>query len=151
MNQPIDDQPTGEFTAYCNHYYKLTRKLAAREEHFQNLLDNAPVYSGQTSLNEVDAIITYYRDVQAAKADMDKTFYEMKETERIILMIMQHFEITPGTILTGAMPGQLEYELYADETNTLHITKTKNLDPLADNPNIMEIKIWEEGGGEEED
>jgi hypothetical protein len=145
-----NDQAPGEFTAYCNRYHKLTRLLAAREERLTTQLDNAPLYSGQTNLSEVDAIIAYYRQTQADKEKVDKTAYDLKETGRFILMIMQHFEIPPGTVLTGEIPGQLGYEISADEHNALHITKTKNLDPLADNPNVIEIKLWEEGVGEEE-
>lgn len=142
---------TGEFTSYCNRYYELTKLLSRREERFNNLLANAPLYCGQTSLSEVDAIISYYRTVQAAKAKTDKTLDDMRQTERFILMIMRHFEIPPGTVLTGEIPGELEYELWADENDALYIIKTKSLQPEADNPNVMVIKIWDEDGGEEED
>ncbi|MDB4905076.1 MAG: hypothetical protein JWQ63_4357 [Mucilaginibacter sp.] len=146
-----NDQITGEFTAYCNRYYELTKLLSKREEHLKNLLDNAPLYCGQTSLSEVDAIISYYRTVQAAKAKAEKTFYDMKETERFILMIMRYFEIPPGTVLTGVIPGELEYELWADENDALYINKTKSLQPEADNPNVIVIKIWDEDSGKKED
>src|ERR1039457_5718491 len=98
---------TGEFTAYSNRYYELTKLLSKREERFKNLLDNAPFYCGQTSLSEVDAIISYYRKVQAAKAKIEKTLADMREAARPILMIMRHFEIPPGTVLTGEIPGEL--------------------------------------------
>ena len=149
-DQMTNDQMPGEFTAYCNRYYELTTLLAEREERLKNLLDNAPCYCGQTSLSEVDAIISYYRNVQAAKAKTDKTFDDIKQTERLILMIMRYFEIPPGTVLTGVIPGELEYELWADENDALHIIKTKNLQPEADNPNVIEIKIWDEDQGKED-
>jgi hypothetical protein len=142
---------TGEFTAYCNHYYELTKLLSAREERFKNLLNNAPLYCGQTSLSEADAIISYYRKVQTAKAQMDNTFDDLTETGRLILMIMRYFEMPPGTVLTGEIPGELAYELWANENDALHISKTINLQPKPDNPNIIVIKFANKDDGEEEE
>ena len=139
-----------EFIAHCNRYYEFTKLLAKREERFKNLLDNAPLYCGQTSLNEVDTIISYYRMVQAAKAKIEKSLDDMKETGRVILMIMRHFEIPPGTLLTGEIPGELEYEIWADENDALYINKTKNLQPEPDNPNMMVIKLWNADDDEED-
>lgn len=142
---------TGEFTAYCNHYYVLTQQLTVREERFKNLLDNVPLYCGQTSLSEVDAIIRYYRKVQTAKTKVDETCDEMRETERAILMYMRHFEMPPGTVLNGEIPGELAYEIWANENDTIYINKTKNLAPEPDNANIIEIKLWSRGDVEEVD
>jgi len=151
-NDPMtNDQPRSEFTTYCNRYYELMQLLAKQQQRFKRLSDNAPLYSGQTNLSEVDAIIGYYRDVQIAKAKIEETFNHVRATERYILMIMRHFEIPPGTILTGEIPDELEYEIWADGNDTLYITKTKDLQPEEDNPNIIEIKIWSENKGEEED
>jgi hypothetical protein len=60
---------TNEFTAWCNYYYQLTMLLSEVEDHFKNLLDNAPLYSGQTRLSQVDAIIGYYRAAQCLNLD----------------------------------------------------------------------------------
>jgi len=141
---------TGEFTAYCNQYYELTILLAKREERFKNLLENAPLYCGQTNLSEVDAIITYYREVQTAKAKMNATFDDLKDTERVILMIMRHFEIPPGTVLTGEIPFVVEYEIWANENDAIYINKTKNLQPEEENGNIMVIKLSGVEEGEED-
>jgi len=141
---------TGEFTSHCNHYYELTEQLTAREEHFKNLLDNTPLYCGQTSLSEVDEIISYYRQVQAAKAKVDETCDEMRETERAILIYMRHFEMPPGTALTGEIPGELEYEIWANENDTIYINKTKNLTPEPDDADIIEIRLWSKEDVEEE-
>ena len=132
----------GEFTAYCNHYYLLTEVLAKREHRLENFLINAPLYCGQTNLTEIDAIISYYREAQAMKAKVDKTWDDIRATERIILMIMRHFDIPPRTILTGEIPGELQYELWANEHDTLYISKIKNLQPETDNPNVFFIKLW---------
>jgi hypothetical protein len=93
------------FTAWCNYYYQLSLLFTDIEEHFQNLLNNAPLYCGQTRLSEIDALISYYRAVQAEKAKMDKMGEDMKKAGRTILAMMQHFEIRPGTVLTGEIPG----------------------------------------------
>ncbi|BAU54209.1 hypothetical protein [Mucilaginibacter gotjawali] len=52
--------------------------------------------------------------------------------------MMQHFEIPPGTVL----PGEMAYEVWADEQDSIHIRKTEDLAPEADNPNIMVIKCF---------
>ncbi|HWZ02149.1 MAG TPA: hypothetical protein VNX40_00990 [Mucilaginibacter sp.] len=131
---------SNEFTAWCNYYHQLTMLLSEVEEYFQNLLDNAPLYCGQTRLNEVDALIGYYRAVQAEKAKVDKMAGEVKEAGRIILMMMRHFEIPPGTVLTGEIPGEMAYAVWADEQDAIHIRKTEDLAAEEDNPNIMVIK-----------
>ncbi|MFI5138160.1 MAG: hypothetical protein ACHQIM_10045 [Sphingobacteriales bacterium] len=142
---------TNEFTTYCNRYYKLTRLHAMREERLKNLLDNAPLYCGQSSISDIDAIISYYRKVQAYKAKTEKTLDNLKKTERTILMIMRHFEIPPGTVLYGEIPGELEYEIWADENDALYISKTNDLAPKQLNPNIITIKFsnWIDGEGED--
>jgi hypothetical protein len=106
---------TNEFTAWCNYYYQLSLLFTDIEEHFQNLLNNALLYCGQTRLSEIDALISYYRAVQAEKAKMDKMGEDMKKASRTILAMMQHFEIRPGTVLTGEIPGQIAYEVWAGE------------------------------------
>jgi len=131
---------TNEFTAACNYYYQLKLLLSDVEEYFQNLLDNAPLYCGQTRLSEVDAIIGYYRAVQAEKAKMDKMAENVKEAGRTILAIMQHFEIPPGTVLTGEIPGEMAYEVWADDQDRVHIRKTGDLAVEEENPNIIVIK-----------
>jgi len=141
---------TGEFTTQCNHYYELTQQLAAREEHFKNLLDNVPLYCGQTSLSEIDDIISYYRDVQDAKAKVDETCDEMRATEADILMFMRHFDLPPGTVLTGEIPGELAYEIWANENDTIYISKTKNLAPEPDDNDFIEIKVWSKDDVEED-
>jgi len=143
---------TGELMAYCSRYYKLTQLLARREARLQTVLANAPLYSGQTNLAEIDAIISYYRNAQALKAKADETLYDLTATGRTILTILQHFGIPPGTILNGHIPGELEYQLCADENDQLHITKTRDLAPLEDDPDIMVIKMWDgvDSGEEEE-
>jgi len=142
---------TGEFTTCCNEYYYLTVRLEKRQARLKCLLADTPLYYGQTSLSEIDDIISYYRDVQDAKAKVDETCDEMRATEADILMFTQHFEMPPGTVLTGEIPGELAYEIWANENDTLYIKKTKNLAPEPDNPNIIVVKFANKDDGEEED
>ncbi|SHM99555.1 hypothetical protein [Mucilaginibacter sp. OK098] len=142
---------TDEFTAWCNQYYQLTKLFSERCERFKNLLDNAPPYSRQNSLNDIDDMISYDRKVQAAKAKGDKTFKELTETRRTILKIMRHFEIPPRTILIGQIPGELEYEIWANEKDDLFIGKIRDLPQEPENPNIIYIKCWKDDKGEEDD
>jgi hypothetical protein len=124
----------------CNRYYRLTELLAKQQKRLVKLLDNAPLYCGQTSLAEIDAIIRYYREAQAANADVEKTGSDLKETARNIMLVMQHFGIPPGTALTGEIANEITYEVWLDEEdNDVDIIKTKDLAPEADNPNVIII------------
>jgi hypothetical protein len=136
---------TGEFTAYCNHLYYLVQQLFKRQAHLQNILDQAPLYTVQTDLSQVDAIISYYRGAQAASAEVDETLEEIKGTERTILLIMQHFGIPSGRILTGQIPGELEYEVWANEKGRVFILKIRDLEPEPENPNAITIKLSDRG------
>ncbi len=132
----------GEFNGICSYYYRLTKLLEQREAHFRHLLENAQPYKGETKLSELDALIEYNRSVLQAKADSEKTAADMREAESIMsLVIMQYFEIPPGTKLTGEMPEELEFEIWADDNDTVYINKTKDLVPLPDEENIIKIKI----------
>lgn len=142
---------TTEFTAWCSQYYHLTILFSERCERFKTLLDNAPPYTRQNSLSDIDAMISYDRKVQAAKAKGDKTFKELTETGRIILKIMRHFEIPPRTVLIGQIPGELEYEIWANEKDQVFIGKIRDLPQEAHDPNIIRIKCWNGDKGEEDD
>jgi hypothetical protein len=131
----------GEFTNYCSSYYRLTELLDAQETRFQSLLENALPYAGQTHLNELDAILHCNRKIQKAFADVNDTVSTMHETERTILQIMRYFELTPNTKLTCVIPGELEFEIWADEQDVVHCLKTKQLAPLEEDPNIINIRI----------
>lgn len=130
----------GEFTGYCSYYYKLTTRLAERSHQLDMLVDNAPHYSGETNLSEIDAIITYYREAQAVNAEVLQIISEMKAAETAILGLMDHFQIPRNKVLAGEIPEEVEYQLWADETNEINIRKTKNLEP-DDNANIITIKL----------
>jgi len=142
---------TGEFTDYCTQYYHLTKQLTEQDERFKTLLDNAPPYTGQRNLSDLDAIISHNRKVQAAKAKVDKTFKAWKDTARNILQQMQYFEIPPGSVLTGVIPGELEYEVWANEKDDVFIIKARDLPQEAVNPNIIYIKCWNGKKSEEDD
>ena len=132
---------TNEFTAWCNYYYELTMLLSEVEEHFINLLNNAPLYCGQTRLSEVDVIIGYHRAAQDELARLHKMREDVKEAEIAILAIIRHFEIPPGTMLTGEIPGEMAYEVWADDQEKLHISKTEDLADEEDDFNIIVIKL----------
>ncbi|MDB5087150.1 MAG: hypothetical protein JWR09_1144 [Mucilaginibacter sp.] len=142
---------TDEFTAWCNQYYHLTKLFSERCERFKNLLDNAPPYTSQNNLSDIDPIISYNRKVHAAKVKADKTFKDLTATGRTILMIMQYFEIPPRTVLIGEIPGELEYEIWANEKDEVFIGKIRDLPQEALDPNIIYIKAWNGDKGDEDD
>ena len=140
---------TSEFTAWCSQYYHLTKLFSKHHERFKNLVDNAPPHTNQSNLSDLDAIISYNRTVQVAKAKADKAFKDLTETGRTILKIMQYFKIPPRAVLTGEISGELEYEIWANEKDDVFIGKIRNLPQEADDPNIIRIKCW--NGGKEDD
>jgi hypothetical protein len=135
------------FTTICNRYYYLIQLLRARYAILKDMEDNAPVYSGQHALTEIDHIINYYSHGRMAKEQVDETLAEVKKAENRILAIMRQFEIPPGKVLYGEIPGELEYEIWANEQGRLYINKIKTIAPEPEKPNVITIKLnWGKGG-----
>jgi hypothetical protein len=137
MNQTME----GEFTNYCKQYYQLLVLLDKQETRFNNLLANAFTYTGQTDVGELDAIISCNRKIQKVRKQADDTIAARQKTAKIILQILAYFEIPPNTRLTCEIPGEMEVEVWADDESTVHCLKTKTLDPLEDDPNIITIHL----------
>jgi hypothetical protein len=136
-----------EFSAACTSYYRHTGILADRETYFQTLLNAAPAYTGETDLADLDQIIGYNSTVQQARADVEETQATLRELQAIILKMMEYFELPPGTRLKGAIPGELEFEIIADDQGTLYCKKTKDLKPLVEDPNFITINLCNENYG----
>ena len=131
----------GEFNGYCSRHYNLTQQLAEQQEYLNNLLDKALPYAGQTNISEIDALLNSYRKIQKVKARVDDTLDELRKTERTILMIMQHFDISPHTRLVGEVIDEILFEIWADETDAIYNKKIKDLVPPVDEANIITIKL----------
>ncbi|MDP9076721.1 MAG: hypothetical protein M3O71_04795 [Bacteroidota bacterium] len=142
-----------EFTSWCSHYYHLTQLLEKRNQRFAGLLADALPYTNQRHLSDLDAIIACNRKVQAAKAKADQTFEELEKARRTILAIMAYFEIPPRTVLTGEIPGEMEYEVWANDKDQVFIGKIRDLPKEPLDPNIIRIKIanWNKSDDDEED
>ena len=150
MNHKQQKIIKNELTRYCNHYYLLRRKLIKRIELFNKLVADEPLYRGETLLTDIDAMICQIRRVQALQVKMDQTRAEFNETGEEILEFFKHFRIPPNTALTGIIEYDMEYQIWADEDDKLHMVPIRSLAPDFDDPNVMYIKFsdWEE---EEED
>ncbi|MEO6849691.1 MAG: hypothetical protein ABI203_04110 [Mucilaginibacter sp.] len=140
----------GEFNGFCSHYYTLTQILAQQDEYLENLLNHAMHYAGQTRLSDLDDIIKCYRKIQRAKERRDKTFDDLQTTQQTILYLMQYFNIAPGTVLTGEVTDEVEFEIWEFEADTLHVKKTKDLVPPVDEGNSITIRFcnkkkWSDG------
>jgi len=135
------------FTTICNHYYYLIQQLRARYAILRDMETNAPAYSDQLSLTEIDAVINYYSHGRMAKEQVDETLAEVKKAENRILAIMREFEIAPGRVLYGEIPGELVYEIWANQQGRLYINKIKTIEPEPEKPNVLTIKLnWGKGG-----
>lgn len=132
---------TGEFNGYCSQYYTLTLLLEEQEERLSKLLNNAPMYTGQTTLNEVDAILKHYRKLQQVQARIEELTGELQKTEQTILMIMEYLDIPHNTMLTGEIPEKVAFEIWADDNNILCTQKIKDLARPVENANIITIKL----------
>jgi len=130
---------TGEFTNWCSHYYRLTTRLTERSEYLEQLVENAPYYNGEINLGEIDEIIAYYREAQDVNEEVLQLTDELKQTARAILEFMNYFQIPRNKVLTGEIPEQLEYQLWATEDDEIGIRKTNDLepDPLDENTIIV--------------
>ena len=131
----------GEFNGFCSRYYLLTQQLDEEQAYLQKFLDNAPFYQGETQLSEIDYIIKYYRKTQAVKATVDKTMDKLNETASAILYLMRYFNIPSGTRLYGVIEDEVEFAIWADETDQVHTIKTKQLVPEPDAANIITIRL----------
>lgn len=129
----------GEFTNYCKQYYELLLQVEEKEHRFIDLLDNALPYTGQTDVAELDAIIHCNRRIQKIRSIADDVIDAKQETEGIILKILEYFEIPINTRLTCEVSGLYELRVWADEENTVHCYKTKDLAPLEEDENIITI------------
>lgn len=130
-----------EFNGYCSRHYTLTEQLAVQQEHLNNLFNNATPYTGQTNLAEIDDLIKCYRKIQRAQDRVDNTRDSLRQTERIILMVMQYFGIPSRTVLIGEVIEQLQFEIWADEADTVYTKKIRDLVPPPDEANIIRIKL----------
>jgi hypothetical protein len=128
-----------EFTNHCNHYFQLTQLLAKRRERLQKLLDNVPYHCGQTSLNELYALVCHYRKAQAAKANVEKTLNDIKATGQMVRMMMRQFEIPPGTVPASEIP------VWACEYDGHYSSRPKQLVPVQDHFKELVIKLRRPG------
>lgn len=138
---------TGEFNGYCSHYYTTTQLLEEQEERLNKLLNNAPMYTGQTTLNEVDTILKHYRKIELIQTKIEELTEELEKTGQTILMVMQYLDIQPHTVLTGQIPEQVEFEIWADTNDTMYTRKVRDLAPPANENNILRIKICNSRNG----
>jgi hypothetical protein len=120
--------------------YRLNKRLQQQEARFQKLLENAPPYMGQTELWIVDQLTNYYTRTQRAKADVDDTAEELRETEKDVLAMMDYLELPPDYKLTAKLPGQAIFEIWYDEQRMVHCSWAE-IEPEPENPNIIYIKM----------
>ncbi len=137
----------GELTNLCHKYYNQTHWHRKLEKRFHRLLADALPYTGQTNVNELDAIIRCNREIQKARDEAEDGKAAMQKTAGTILRVLEYFEIQPNTKLTCEVPGEFELQVWADEANAVYCTKTKDLNPLKDDPSVIVIKLvtdpWE--------
>jgi len=72
---------------------------------------------------------------------VDKTMDELHKTAKIIMTIMRYFEIPPDTVLHGMIEEEAEFKIWADETDQVHIEKTKQLAREPDAANVITIRL----------
>lgn len=141
----------GQFTKFCRRYYELICLLDQQETRFATMLANALPYTGQTHVNELDAIIRCNLKIQRARAQADDTIAAMRRIENIIIQIMAYFDIEPHTTLTCEVPGLYELAIWADNANIVYCIKTNNLAPIIEDENIITIQLINKGTASEDE
>jgi hypothetical protein len=132
---------SGMLAALCSHYYKLTVKVEKRDEHYLQLCEDALTFNLNVTVDEVDEIIDSKLKLVKAFESYQVTFEKWKETEKKILNILKQLGIRPRWTLAGKIPGELEYWVWYDLKDNVHIMKTWDLEPEPPNPNIITIKM----------
>lgn len=140
-----------EFTNFCKRYYELLQQIDKNEHRLIDMIDNALPYTGQTCIAELDAILSYNRKAQKLNEALFDVIEAKQETEDTILKILEYFEIPINTRLTCEVPGLYELRVWADEENTVHCYKTKDLAPLEEDENIITIQFTDNRNSWEDD
>jgi len=130
----------GEFTNYCKRFYELLCQWTELELRFNILLNNCLPYNGQKLISELDDILSSSRRIQKARAAADACIADLQQTEHILNQIFAWFEILPNTPLTCEAPGHFELELWLDDDGNVHCIKTKDLEPLETDGDIITIE-----------
>jgi len=141
----------GEFTNYCKQYYELLQQVDEKEHRLIDMIDNALPYTGQTDVADLDAILHCNRRILKMRDLTDDAIEAKQETEGIILKILEYFEIPTNTHLTCEVPGLYELRVWADEENTVHCYKIKDLAPLEEDENIITIPFTDKRNSWEDD
>lgn len=141
----------GEFTNFCKRYYELLQQWNELENRFEELLENAIPYTGQTDAAELDAIIRCNRRIQKARAAADECINDLQQIAHIITKILEYFEVPPYTRLTCEVPGFYELELWLDDEQAVNCIKTHDLAPLEEDENTITIHCIDTRNNWEED
>jgi len=127
--------------ALCHHYYNLTVKVEKRDERYQQLCEDVLTFDMNVKVSEVDELIESRLKLVRAFETYQVTFEKWKETEKKILTIFKQFGIRPRWTLTGEIPGELEYMVWYDLKDNVHIMKTWDLKADSINPNSITSRI----------
>jgi len=120
---------TGEFSNLCARFYRLKTQVFAQDNYLKQLLANEPPGSNLHNTGKPDNSIGKTRKYQAAKAKFDDIYKKYEKVADDILVIMTHFNIPRMAIITGEIPGELTYEVWANQKNEVYIVKSKDLQP----------------------
>jgi len=131
----------GLLSGLCAHYYKLKLKMYKQDDRFKMLFDNMLKFDGHVTVAELDAIWESTSNVCIASDDTMITFEKVKETEQRILKMLKSMGVRPRWFITGQIRGELEYELFYDMNDNVHVIKTKDLEPEPVNPNVITIDL----------
>lgn len=121
----------------CSHYYNLTVKVEKRDERYRQLCEDVLTFDLNVKVSEVDEIIESRLKLVKAFETYQVTFEKWKETEKKILTILKQLGIRPRWTLTGEIPGELEYRVWYDLKDNVHIMKTWDLE----NPNGITTRM----------
>ncbi|MEO9173629.1 MAG: hypothetical protein ABI203_11060 [Mucilaginibacter sp.] len=119
--------------------------LYKQDDHFKELFDNVLKFDRHLKVSEVDAILESGQRAVNAFEKVDLAFEKVKETERRILHLFKGLGIRPFWFLTGDIPGELEYEVWYDDKDSVFIRKMRDLESETEQPNVIKIKMLAKG------
>jgi hypothetical protein len=130
-----------EFSYVCSMFYTYKQRYMKCRARFEELIKYEPQYNGETKVSDIDDKIKYIRRVQKLEEKKWDLIDDLIFLEQDILMYMDHFEIPRNTRLTGVIPDELEYEIWADDRDVVHVEKTRDYieEPEELPPGVSEI------------
>lgn len=114
----------------CCNYYLASERLIKQQQRFEELLAKPASFAGQTYLPDIDKTIRRWHKRQEASDAITYTQAELTDLQAMILILFEYIGAAPNTRLTGELPEEVEFAIWADDNQQLHYEKLRDLAPV---------------------